>query len=195
MWHSEVALHLLLVLQDSWSDLRLGDKVILSAITLGKNTFPREIWDGGVVWTYTFSKVTNLCTPILFSHLKWSEVKVSQSCPTLCNPMDYTIPEILQVRILEWVAIPLLQGIFPTQRLNLGLPQCRQILYLLNHKGSSRILEWVAYPFSRGSSQSKNQTRVSCIAFVKQLSYQGSPRLSHSIIFFLIFTLLWSIAD
>ena len=28
----------------------------------------------------------------------------------------------------------------------------------------ARILEWVAYPFSRGSSQPRNQTRVSCIA-------------------------------
>ena len=36
----------------------------------------------------------------------WSEVKVAQSCPTLCNPMDYTVHRILQVRILEWVAIP-----------------------------------------------------------------------------------------
>ena len=26
----------------------------------------------------------------------WSEVKVSQSCPTFCNPMDYTIHGILQ---------------------------------------------------------------------------------------------------
>ena len=28
----------------------------------------------------------------------------------------------------------------------------------------ARILEWVAIPFSRGSSQSKDQTQVSCIA-------------------------------
>ena len=32
--------------------------------------------------------------------------KVSQSCPTLCNPMDYIIHGILQARILEWVAVP-----------------------------------------------------------------------------------------
>ena len=29
---------------------------------------------------------------------------VAQSCPTLCNPMDYTVHGILQARILEWVA-------------------------------------------------------------------------------------------
>ena len=28
----------------------------------------------------------------------------------------------------------------------------------------ARILEWVAFPFSRGSSQPKDQTQVSCIA-------------------------------
>ena len=57
-----------------------------------------------------------------------------------------------------------LQGIFPTQGSNSGLPHCRLILYHLSHKGSPRILEWVAYPFSRGSSWPRNWTRVSCIA-------------------------------
>ena len=31
-------------------------------------------------------------------------VKVTQSCPTLCNPMEYRAHGILQARILEWVA-------------------------------------------------------------------------------------------
>ena len=46
----------------------------------------------------------------------------------------------------------LLQGIFPTQELNPGLPHCRQILYQLSHQGNPSILEWVAYPVSRESS-------------------------------------------
>ena len=33
------------------------------------------------------------------------KVKVTQSCPTLCNPVD-TVHGILQTRILEWVAFP-----------------------------------------------------------------------------------------
>ena len=64
-------------------------------------------------------------------HEKWhlniqceSEVKIAQLCPTLCDPMDCIVHEILQ----------------------------------------ARILERVAFPFSRGSSQSRNQTGVSCIA-------------------------------
>ena len=59
--------------------------------------------------------------------------------------------------------LSLLQGIFPTQGSNPGLPQCRQILYQLSHKRTPRILEWVAYSFSWVSSWPRNQTRVSCI--------------------------------
>ena len=66
-----------------------------------------------------------------------SEVKVVQSCPALCDPMDYTVHEILQVRILESVVIPFFQGIFPTQELNPGFPHCRWILNQLSHQGSS----------------------------------------------------------
>ena len=40
----------------------------------------------------------------------------------------------------------LLQGIFPTQGSNEGLPHCRQILYHLSHQGSPRIQEWVTHP-------------------------------------------------
>ena len=86
------------------------------------------------------------------------KVKVAQSCPTLCDPMDYTVHGILQARIMELGSLSLLQGIFPTQGSNPDLQHCRQILYQLSHQGSPRLLEWVAYPFSRGSSQPRNQT-------------------------------------
>ena len=33
-------------------------------------------------------------------------MKVTQSYSTLCDPMDYTVHEILQARILEWLAFP-----------------------------------------------------------------------------------------
>ena len=71
----------------------------------------------------------------------------------------------------------LLQGNFPTQGLNPCLLHCRQILYLLSHKGSPRILEWVAYPFSRGSfpTQESNQGLLRCRQILYQLSYPGSP--------------------
>ena len=55
-------------------------------------------------------------------------------------------------------SLSLLQGIFPTQESDSGVPHCRQILYQLNQQGNPRILEWVAYPFSRRSSRPRNQT-------------------------------------
>ena len=38
------------------------------------------------------------------------KVEVTQSCATLCDPMDYTVPGILQARILEWVAFLFSRG-------------------------------------------------------------------------------------
>ena len=35
---------------------------------------------------------------------------VTQSCLTLCDPMNYTVHGILQARILEWVAFPFSRG-------------------------------------------------------------------------------------
>ena len=37
-------------------------------------------------------------------------MKVSWSCLTLCDPMDYTVPGILQAKILEGVAFPFFRG-------------------------------------------------------------------------------------
>ena len=49
-------------------------------------------------------------TEVCLSEVKWSEVKVAQSSPTLCGSMDCSLPGssvhgISQARILEWVAI------------------------------------------------------------------------------------------
>ena len=38
------------------------------------------------------------------------KTKVDQSCPTLCDPIDYTVHGILQARILQWVAFPFSSG-------------------------------------------------------------------------------------
>ena len=74
-------------------------------------------------------------------------------------------------------SLSLLQGSFPTQGLNLDLLHCRQILYLLIHRGKwkwkslvvsdslpchrlsvygilqAKTLEWVAFPISRNGTQ------------------------------------------
>ena len=51
----------------------------------------------------------------LGSQYLYLRVKVSQSCLTLCDPMDCSLPGssvcgILQARILEWAAVPFSRG-------------------------------------------------------------------------------------
>ena len=61
----------------------------------------------------------------------------TQSCPTLCHPLDHSLPDssvhgIFQARILEWIAIS-----FSGSNLHLlCLVPCRCILYPRNHQGS-----------------------------------------------------------
>ena len=115
-------------------------------------------------------------------------VKVTQSCPTLCDPMDYTVHGILQAKMLEWVAFPffLIQGsnwglpggIYPTQGLNPGLMHCRQIFYQLSHKWNTRILKWVAYPFFL--TQGSNWGLLHCRQILYHQDYEGSPSESNS---------------
>ena len=95
---------------------------------------------------------------------EWVKVKITQSCPALWDPMDYTVHGILQARIPELDSHSLLQGIFPAQGSNPGLLLCMWILFQLSHQGSPRMLEWVACPFSSRSSLPRNQTVFFCIA-------------------------------
>ena len=73
---------------------------------------------------------------------KVKESEVTQSCPTLCNPMETRL-------LCPWDFLGkntgvgchfLLQGIFPTQGSKPGLPPCRQTLYHLSHQGSPRFI-------------------------------------------------------
>ena len=48
--------------------------------------------------------------PIVFKQISEREREVAQSCPTLCDPMDYSLPGssvhgIFQAIVLEWIAI------------------------------------------------------------------------------------------
>ena len=66
---------------------------------------------------------------------------VGQSCPSLCNPMDHSLPGSSlhgdsPGKITGMGCHALLQQIFPTQRLNPGVPHCKWILYHLSHQGS-----------------------------------------------------------
>ena len=49
--------------------------------------------------TLAYSKSSDI---LMDGFHKKVKVKVAQSCPTLCDPMDFTVHGILQARILEW---------------------------------------------------------------------------------------------
>ena len=59
------------------------------------------------------------------------KVKVTQSCLTLCDPMDYTVPGILRPEYWSGYPFP-----SPGDLLNPGLLHCRWMLYQLSHQGS-----------------------------------------------------------
>ena len=78
------------------------------------------------------------------SHIsKHVKVKVTQSCLTLCDPMDCSPPGsfvhgILQARILDWGAIPFSRDLLipGDQRSNPSLLHYRQDFYHLCHQES-----------------------------------------------------------
>ena len=70
-----------------------------------------------------------------------SESEITQLCLTLCDPVDYSVPsssicEILQARILEWVAISFSRGSSrPRDRTQVSHIVGRRF-YRLSHQGS-----------------------------------------------------------
>ena len=81
---------------------------------------------------------------------------VAESCLIICDPGSSVHGDSPGMNMVVG-SHSFLQGIFPTQGSNPGLPHCRQShLVALSHQGSLRIIEWVAYPFSRGSPQPRD---------------------------------------
>ena len=144
-----------------------------------------NVWDLGSIPGLGKSPGEGKVYPLQYSsHLKgshkteWLHFHFSLSCigEGSSNPLQCSCLENPRDRGAWWAAVSgvaqswtrlkrlsssssslsLLQGIFPTQGSNPGLPHCRQILYQLSHKGSPRILEWVTYSFSSGSFQPRN---------------------------------------
>ena len=80
--------------------------------------------------------LTTHSPPPTAPHLVCVCLLVSQSCPTVCNPMVCSLPRSSPGKNTGVGSHSLLQGIFLTQGLNLGLLHCRQTLYHLSHQGS-----------------------------------------------------------
>ena len=143
-----------------------------------------ELWGRKIkIWSFisTFGKMGG-CICNLLACL------VSQSCPTLCDPLDYSLPGSSVHGIFSGKNTGvgchfLLGGIVPAQGLNLHLLcllHCRQIFYLVTMtldlpvtlNFPARILEWVAIYSSRGSSWHRNWTCISCISCIgRQILY------------------------
>ena len=95
---------------------------------------------------------------------KWkvkSDSEVAQSCPTLCDHADCSLPGFSIHGIFPGKSTGvdchfLLQGIFPTQGLNLSLPVCRQMLYHLSHQGS-QVKDHIANKKSSGIPWKKDK--------------------------------------
>ena len=120
-------------------------------------------------WPTQLNSVDTLQTLNYLSEAFGNVYLVTQLCLILCDPIDCTQPGSSvhgdsPGQNTAVGSLSLLQGIFPTQGLNPGLPHCGQILYSLSHQGSPRILEYVDYPFSMGTSRLRNHTGVSCTA-------------------------------
>ena len=99
----------------------------------------------------------NLCHTLYLQHLEGFTVQifpswvnysvlwlVAQSCPILCYPMDCSLPGSSvhgdsPGKNTEVGGHAPLQGIFPAQGSNSGLPHCRRILYHLSPQGNSVI--------------------------------------------------------
>ena len=62
-------------------------------------------------------------------------MKVAQSCPTFCDPMDYTIHGILRPEYRSGQPFPS-PGDLPNPETEPSLLHCRWIFYQLSHKGS-----------------------------------------------------------
>ena len=106
------------------------------------------------------------------------KVKVTQSCPTLWNPMDYTVHGILQVRILERVAFPFSKG----------SSQPRDQTQVSHIVGGFLLAEPQGKPKNTGVSrlsllrgifptQGSNWDLLHCRWILYQLSHKGSPRI------------------
>ena len=90
------------------------------------------------------------------------KVKVTQSCPTLCDPMDCS-PWNSPGQNTGVGSLSLLQGIFPIQGLNPDLPHCRRILYQLSYW----VSPWYIHTVKKNKSMCGYLEKLSTIYWVK----------------------------
>ena len=126
-----------------------------------------SIWSGISTWQCNWKNEMNVCLWFYFiaSQKKapytnalvhfstcqpWGgEKSEGEGCSvvsTLCDPIDYTVPGILQARILEWVAFPLSRGSSQPRS-----PHCRWILHQLSHREAHGMGRGAKYELGQGN--------------------------------------------
>ena len=103
-------------------------------------------------------------------------VKVAQLCPTLCNPMDYTVHGILQARILEWVPFPS-PGDLPNPGTEPRSPALQEDSLPAESPGKPKNTGVGSLSLLQGIflTQESKQSLLHCRRILYQLSYDGSP--------------------
>ena len=89
-----------------------------------------------LVWEDPLEKGITTHSSILAWRIPWTEDSLAGYGPWGHKESDMT------ERLTLHFSLSLLQGIFPSQQSNPGLPRCRWILYCLRHQGSSNDNQW-----------------------------------------------------
>ena len=145
------------------SQARMGCYFLLQEIFLTQGSSPRLLkllhWRADPFPLSPWKPTLLVQDVSQYEDVKWSE-SLSVVSDSLWPHGPYS-PWNSPGQNTELASRSLLQGIFPTQGSNSGLPHCRRILYRLSHKGNPRILEWVVWreggklkPNSKGDSYS-----------------------------------------
>ena len=95
----------------------------------------------------------------------YGKVKVAQSCPTLCDPVDYIVHGVLQARILEWVAFPISKESSQPRDQTHVSRICRRILYQLSHQRSSLLCTRFSLAVASGATLCRGTRASHCGGF------------------------------
>ena len=111
------------------------------------------------------------------------KVKVAHLCPTLCDPMDYSVHGILQARILAWVAIPFSrESSQPRDRTQVSHLQADSIPAEPQGKSKNTGVGSLSFLQVIFPTQESNQGLVHCRRILNQLGYKGNRRGKGSVI-------------
>ena len=86
---------------------------------------------------------------------QWKKNEVAQLCPTLCDPMDHSLPSfsvhgVFQARILEWVAISFSRGSSPPRDRTQVSSIAGRCFTLWATREAPNTVKWLFYTLNLG---------------------------------------------